>query len=116
MATYRKPGLVAFSFHLLWPGLDHEARARAAGFSGTHPQLCGFCFCLICGDHQLLVRGDQEGGQTLLHRTASEGEAVVLHPFQQLQRQRHPAGAIHIRDRGGEVSSEEVPHRHLFLL
>ncbi len=116
VATYRKPGLVAFSFHLLWPGLDHEARARAAGFSGAHPQLCGVCFCLISGDHQLLVRGDQEGAQTLLHRTADEGEAVVLHPLQQLQHQRQPVGPVHLWDWRGEVSYEEVPHGHIFLL
>lgn len=96
MAAYRKPGLVAFLFHVSWPGLDHEARAWPAGFSGNHPQLCGVCFCLISGDHQLLVRGDQEGAQTFLHRTASEGEAVVLHPFQQLQHQRQPLGAVHL--------------------
>lgn len=113
---YQKPGLVAFSFHFLWPGLDHEVRARAAGFSCAHPQLCGVCFCLISGDHQLLVWGDQEGGQTFLHRTSNGGEAVVLHPFQQLQRQRHPAGAVHLWDWRGEVPFEEVSHRHIFLL
>lgn len=116
MATYQKPGLVAFSFHLLGPGLDHEARARVAGFSGDHPQLCGVCFCLISGDHQLLVRGDQEGAQTLLHGTTDEDEAVVLHPLQQHQHQRQPAGSVHLRDRGGEVPDEEVPHRDIFLL
>lgn len=96
MATYRKPGLVAFSFHLLWVGLDHEARAQAAGFSGAHPKLCGVCFCLISGDHQLLVRGDQEGGQALLHGATDEGQAVVLHSLQQHQRQRQPLGTVHI--------------------
>lgn len=96
MATYQKPGLVAFSFHLLWPCLDHEARARAAGFSGAHPQLCGVCFCLIRGDHQLLVRGNQEGGQTLLHRPTGEQEGVVLHPLQQHQPQRQPPSAVHL--------------------
>lgn len=116
VATYPKPGLVAFSFHLIWPGLDHEARARTAGFSGTHPQLCGIRFCLISGYHKLLVRGDQEGGETILHRTAAEGEAVVLHPFQQLEHQRQPAGAVHLWDRRGEVSTEEVPHGHIFLV
>lgn len=98
------------------PGLDHEAGARPAGFSGTHPQFCGVCFCPVSGDHQLLVRGDQEGAQTILHGAAGEGEAVVLHPLQQLQHQRQPAGAVHLWDRGGEVPHEEVSHRDLFLL
>lgn len=116
VATYRKPGLVAFSFHLIWPGLDHEARARTAGLSGTHPQLCGVCFCLISGDHQLLVWGDQEGAQALLHWTTDKDEAVVLHPLQQLQHQRQPIGPVHLWDGRGEVSNEEVPHGHIFLV
>lgn len=116
VATYRKPGLVAFSFHFLRSGLDHEARARVAGFSSTHPQFCGVCLCLVSGDHQLLVWGHQEGGKTLLHGTSSESEAVVLHPLQQLQHQWQPAGPVHLWDRRGKVPLAEVSHWNLFLL
>lgn len=89
-------GLVAFSFRLLGPGLDHEARARPAGISGAHPQLRGVRLRLVRRDHQLLVRGHPEGAQALLHRAGGGGEAVVLHPLQQLQHQRQPAGAVHL--------------------
>lgn len=116
VATYSKPGLVAFPFQLLCPGLKHEARARAASFPGNYPQLCGFGFCRVSCHHQLLVWGDQEGAQTLLLRTAYENETVVLHPLQQFKPQRQPAGAIYLWDRRGKVYSEEVPYWNIFLL
>ena len=87
-----------------------------AGFARTHAQLGGVLLRRTGRDHQLLVRGDPEGGEAFLHGPAAEGQAVVLYPLQQLQPERQPAGAVHLGDGGGEVPHEEVPHRHLLLL
>lgn len=83
--------------------------------AGSHLELPRLAPGRVGAHHQLLVRGDAQGGEAVLPGPGLQ-KAVLLHHVQQLQHQRHAPGSVHLGDRRGQVRDEEVSHRNLVLL